>query len=752
MKRTGTSLLGMVLVLAAGVAVVTGGVSSARGADRYAWTNFVGQPGGWGNLDGTGSAARFCYPCGVAADSEGNVYVADTQNCTIRKVTPLGVVTTLAGLAGSSGSTDGTGSAARFKGPAGVAVDTAGYLYVADSGNHTIRKVTPAGVVTTLAGLAGARGSTDGTGSEARFWMPYGVAADGAGNVYVAEEGNSTIRKVAPTGEVTTVAGLARSLGSTDGTGSAARFNKPRGAAVDSAGNVYVADRENHTIRKVTPAGVVTTLAGSAGSNGAEDGTGGAARFYSPCGVAADSAGNVYVADSWNYAIRKVTPAGVVTTLAGQAGWSGSTDGTGSAARFYQPYGVATDSAGNVYVADTWNHTIRQVTPTGVVTTLAGLGPTQGSMDGTGSAARFDSPSGVAGDTAGNVYVADHDNHTIRKVTPTGVVTTLAGRAGSYGSTDGTGSAARFAYPYGVAVDSAGNVYVADNYNSTIRKVTPAGVVTTVAGLAIAYGSTDGTGSAARFWFPCGVAVDSSGDVYVADYYNQTVRKVTPAGEVTTVAGLARYEGSTDGTGSEARFYFPTGVASDSAGNAYVADTWNHTIRKLTPVGVVTTLAGLAGVVGSTDGAGGGARFWDPSAVAADSAGNVYVADTDNNTIRKVTPAGVVTTIGGAPGVIGGADGVGRSASFCGPLGIAVDVAGNLYVADSSNNRISKGTPVPAGDIDGDGHVDVSDLLMLVNSWGRAAGQAGFDARCDLDGDGRVGILDLLVVVNNWGA
>ncbi len=312
------------------------GVFSQAGP-AYAFTNFAGQPGGLGNADGTGSNARFYYPSGVAVDSAGNVYVADNANSTIRKVTPAGVVTTLAGSAGSSGTNDGVGSAARFSSPNGVAVDSAGNVYVADTGNQTIRKVTPAGVVTTLAGSPGQTGSSDGTGSSAKFSQPFGVAVDSAGNVYVADYYNDTIRKVTPAGVVTTLAGSPGQTGSSDGTGSNARFYYPRGVAVDSAGNVYVADYYNSTIRKVTPAGVVTTLAGSPRHAGSSDGTGSNARFFWPYGVAVDSAGNVYVADTGNSTIRKVTPAGVVTTLAGSPGQSGSSDGTGSNARFDHP-------------------------------------------------------------------------------------------------------------------------------------------------------------------------------------------------------------------------------------------------------------------------------------------------------------------------------------------------------------------------------------------------------------------------------
>ena len=612
-----------------------------------------------GHTDGTGAVARFFGPCSVAVDGAGNVYVADTLNHTIRKVTPAGVVTTLAGTAGMSGSADGTGAAARFSSPKGVAVDTAGNVYVADTSNYTIRKVTAAGVVITLAGTAGMRGSADGAGAAASFDPPSGVAVDGAGNVYVADAFSSTIRKVTGAGVVTTLAGTAYMRGSADGTGAAASFwleysSACSGVAVDSTGNIYVGDTNNSTIRKVTAAGVVTTLAGTARMPDHVDGTGAAARFNEPSGVAVDGAGNIYVADT-DDTIRKVTAAGVVTTLAGTAFRPGSTDGTGAAASFYGPSGVAVDSAGNFYIADATNDTIRKVTAAAVVTTLAG-NASIGSADGTGAAARFYGASGMAVDSAGNIYVADTFNSTIRKITAAGVVTTLAGATGMFGSTDGTGAAARFDFPSDVAVDSAGNVYVADPDNCTIRKVSAAGVVTTLAGTAGMSGSADGTGAAARFGFrsPSGVAVDSAGNVYVADTSNNTIRKVSAAGVVTTLAGTAGMRGSADGTGAAARFSFDFpfssagGVAVDSAGNIYVADTSNNTIRKVTPAGVTTTLAGTAGMSGSADGTGAAARFGLPSDVAVDGAGNVYVTDMMYSTIRKITPAGVTTTVDAA--------------------------------------------------------------------------------------------------------
>jgi sugar lactone lactonase YvrE len=297
-------------------------------------------------------------------------------------------------------------------------------------------------------------------------------------------------------------------------------------------------------------------------------------------------------------------------------------------------------------------------------------------------------------DPGGNVFVADHDNHTIRKIMPSGVVTTVAGAATLNGGTDNTGGAARFYYPFGLALDSATNLYVADSYNHTIRKMTPATVVTTVAGTAGVPGITDATGGAARFNYPTGVAVDSATNVYVADQGNHTIRMITPSGVVTTLAGSAGQNGSDNGFQNFARFTYPYGVAADAGGNVYVADTGNQMIRKILAGGFVTTLAGSAGFSGGADGNGASAQFSQPSALALDSAGNIYVADTFNSTIRKVTPGGDVTTLAGSAGQNGSTNGVGTAARFSYLSGIALDGAGRIVTGDTSNNRISKGPPL----------------------------------------------------------
>jgi hypothetical protein len=318
--------------------------------------------------------------------------------------------------------------------------------------------------VTSFAGRSSA-GLAGGVGTNALFYNPCGVAVDSVGNVFVADFSNSCIRKITSSRIVTILAGSGPA-GFADGTGSNAKFNYPQGVAVSSTGYVFVADTDNHRIRKITSSGVVTVLAGS-GVAGFADGLGTNAKFYAPMGVVVDSVNNVYVADYHTQRIRKITPSGAVSTLAG-SGSASFADGSGTLASFFWPSGVAVDSYDNIFVADSGNHRVRKVTSSGIVSTIAGSG-TAGFADNTGTLAMFSTPFGIAVDSSGIMYVSDKSNHRIRKITPSGVVTVLAG-SGVAGFADGLGTNAKFNYPIGISVDSSSNVFIAD-FNHQIRKI-----------------------------------------------------------------------------------------------------------------------------------------------------------------------------------------------------------------------------------------------------------------------------------------
>jgi sugar lactone lactonase YvrE len=456
----------------------------------------------------------------------------------------------------------------------------------------------------------------------------------------------------------------------------------------------------------------VAVLAGQIGGEGYADGPAAQARFWGPVALALDSAGNLYVAD-YN-AVRKVTPAGSVTTIVGSPRLCGDLSGPGAAARLCYPFALAADISGNIYVGDGLN-TVWRIDANAVMTAysttfnclsslavsdpLLYMGVSCGGVVGAvltlsttvpGTAATFASVSGsIAGlsfDMAQNIYVAS--GTTIQQVTSAAAVSTLAGTANMPGSADGTGAAARFGcvtYPVGpnyytgngavsIATLPSGTSYVADYCNNTIRKVTSAGAVTTIGGAAGAPGATDANGTNARFFGPAALVADPGGNVFVADYLNGSIRKITPAGDVTTYAGQSPHAGYTDGAAAQAAFRYPFGIAADAAGNLYVADTYNFVIRKITPAGIVSTLAGTPGVAGDVDATGSAAKFALPQGIAIDASGNLYVADNLNNCVRKVTPAGVVTTYAGGAGMSG--------PKFNEPTGVALDKNGNAYVTD----------------------------------------------------------------------
>lgn len=719
-------------------------------------------------------------PYAVVADAQENLYVTDQLNHVIRKITPAGYVTIFAG-SGAAGNLDGAGTSANFDTPKGIAIDKDGNLYIADQKNNNIRKISPAGVVTTLAGL-GTAGAVNGPAATATFNGPVGIAVAANGNVYVADAGNNRIRMIDVNGMVSTIAGEG-SLGGEDGVAIQASFYNPKGIAVNTNG-IFVADGSNK-IRMISN-GTVTTIAGGK-FPGSADGTGQAASFTDLYDIFSSN-GQLFVADGGNNAIRSAAPAGTVSTYVGNT--------AASLIRFplNYPTGLTVGPSGSMYIVDAANDRIVKVSINGVVQPLAltfapnSTGSTTGNQsireiavqvqstptittvfpdvtiaadencvgilpDYAAKAAYSTNCSvpvnvtqfpaagtvlGVNSNTKVTITVTDANGGTQNKSFTVGVIekgpfiTALPGplnfKLDANGhktiswtdvatvfscispspavklspatfdcstmgkqsvvvsaSTNGSFTASKpgnaaFYYPLGIATDPMGNFYIADSYNHRIRKMSPTGEVTTLAGSGEA-GSVDGVGTSASFLTPVALVLDAGGNLFVADQKMHRIRKVTPQGIVSTFAGDGKI-GSSNGLGTAASFSSPSGLAIDASGNLYVGDQGNNMIRKITPQGLVSTVAG----------GGPLPAFNQPCGVALDAAGNIYVGDTGNNRIRKIATDGTITTVAGAPAP-GKADGVGPEASFYNPIGLVVDALGNIFVTDQNNNKIRQISP-----------------------------------------------------------
>jgi uncharacterized protein (TIGR03437 family) len=639
------------------------------------------------------SASLGSAPQYIAADHAGNVFFAD-QNSVLRLDATSGILTLVAGngTPGFSGD-NGPATSAQLANPQGLAVDSAGNLYIADTNNQCIRKVAN-GVITTVAGN-GTPGYTgdNNPATSAQLYGPTAVAVDSAGNLYIADTNNQCIRKVA-NGVITTVAGNgARGSSGDNGPATSALLSNPYGLAVDAAGNLYIADSSNNRIREVS-GGMIATVAGNGAAGfGGDNGPATSAHLAYPQDLAVDSAGNLYIADTNNNRIRKVSN-GVIATLAGTAtyGFSGD-NGLATSAQLNNPYGVAVDPAGNLYIADTFNNRVRKVSNR-VITTVAGDGTVGFSGDnGPATSAQLADPWSVAVDSAGNLYIADYGNNRIRKVS-NGVIATVAGNGtrGSLGD-NGPATSAQFYGPAGLAVDSLGNLYIADYGNNRIRKVSN-GVIATVAGGGASLGD-NGPATSAQLALPYGIAVDSGGNLYVADWGNNRIRKVSN-GVIATVAGNGTRGFSGDnGLATAAQLANPQGIAVDSAGNLYIADFGNASIRKVSN-GIITTVAGNGTPGFSGDnGPATSAQLYLPYGVAVDSAGNLYIGDSGNNRIRKVSNGVIATVAGNGTFGFSGDNGPATSAQLANPYGIAIDSAGNLYIGDSGNSRIRVSAPLP---------------------------------------------------------
>ena len=728
------------------VTASTGVISTVAGNGNYLYLGDGGQA----------TAAGLHNPVGVAVDGSGNLYIADTSNNRIRKVAvSTGVISTVAGNGGGYYSGDGgQATAATLRLPSGVFVDGSGDIYLADTDNSRIRKVTAStGVISTVAGNV-STGDFSGDGSQATaagISRPGGVSLDGSGNIYIADTYNNRIRKVTvatPTPDFTIAASPASvsvvqgasSATSTITTmisgglnsvvalsaaglpaGATATFSPTSIASPGSGGStltlsttsatpagsytVMVTGTDGSLTRTsaitltvaspeftiaATPASVsaiqgadatstlTTTVFGAFSSAVTFSATGlplGATATFSPASIAAPGSGSstltltttsstltgsylvtvtgtgggITHTSTIDVTIRAASSSRVITTIAGDGTLSFSEDGgQATAAGLADPSGVAIDGSGNIYIADTSSNRIRKVSAeSGVISTVAGSHSTDGYSGDGGDAteAILGNPEDVAVDGSGNIYIADTNNHRIRKVTAsTGMISTVAGNGtGDYAGDGGDATAASLNSPLGVAVDGSGNIYIADMHNHRIRKVTAStGVISTVAGNGDStYSGDGGQASAASLYWPRGVAIDGSGNIYIADNGNSRIRKVTAStGVISTVAGNGTegYSGD-DGQATSASFYTLKGVAVDGSGDIYIVDDWNHRIRKVTvSTGVISTFAGNG--TGGYSGDGGQATeasLYHPGAVAIDGSGSIYIADRMNQRIRKVT-------------------------------------------------------------------------------------------------------------------
>ena len=689
------------------------GVTEAEERTGAEWIIDTIAGGGVGD-NRPGGEARLSRPSGVAVDSSGNIYIADYSNDRIRRVDSLGIITTIAGT-GNKGYSGDSGPAveAQLNGPSGVAVDGAGNVYIADAGNHRIRRVDAGGTISTIAGNGqGGYTGDGGPAFEAQLNVPAGVAVDNAGNVYIADLINNRIRRVDASGTITTVAGTGDGGYSGDGApANLAQLNNPIDLELDRAGNLYIADLMNNRIRRVDASGTITTVAGTGDEGYSGDGEAAdRATLDYPSAVAVDYSGNIYIADYYNDRIRRVDSLGIITTIAGtgNVGYSGD-GGPAVEAQLNRPDGVAVDETGNLYITDAGNDRVRRVNPGQTITTIAGIGETgYGGDGGLAIEAQLFHPSGIAVDGTGNLYIADTDNHRVRRVDTAGTITTIAGNGDEGYSGDGRLAVdAQLANPEGVALDGTGNLYITDRYNHRVRRVDPSGTITTVAGNGqFGYSGDGDLAVKAQLRDPWGVTVDGVGNLYIADSGNNCIRRVDAAGIITTVAGIADVYygyGGDGGLAVEAKLAGPEGVALDGAGNLYIADTRNHRVRRVDSAGIITTVAGNGKRGHSGDGPAVVARLEYPSGVAVDHAGNLYIADRNNHRIRRVDSTGNITTIAGT-GDLGyeGDGGPALEAWLGSPMDVAVDGSGSVYIADFYNHRIrvltrSSSLPSPSG-------------------------------------------------------
>jgi uncharacterized protein (TIGR03437 family) len=642
-------------------------------------------------------------------DSSGNIIFADTGNQVVSRLNSDGTLTVLAGngLLGFSGE-GGPALSASLSFPSDVVMDKAGNLYIYDSLNYRIRIVTPAGIISTYAG-AGVEGYTGdgGPATQAQIELEGKMAIDAAGNLYFTDGIDSVIRRITPQGIISTYAGNGQTAtapnNGNNGPATQASLGLVAGAlAVDSAGNLYLAEDYTDQIRKIAPNGIITTVAGS-GTAGYMDGPALSAEFDTPYGITIDAGGNLYVADTVNGVVRKVSPTGVVSTFAGTPvfGFSGD-GGPALLATFRIPEGVSVGGDGDLYIEDIGNFRIRAVYADGTIQTVAGDGQFESTPDGTPAAnATLLGPNFLSFDPSGRLLIADPGDFTVKRINSDGRIQTIAGLG-----IQGVGQGYQFAYggaavgtqlgtPRQAVADAEGNIYVSDDYAGVVYIITPDGNLNVYAGQVGVYqfGGDNIAATSSSFADPQGLALDGKGNLYISDPGDNRIRMVSSKGIITTFAGTGQSGSGYSGDGGpadQAMLYYPQGIAFDTKGDLIIADRGNNRLRMVAPGGIITTIAGN-GTSASTGNGGpaSAASLKDPYVVAADSTGDIYLIESTAETVRGISSEGIISLAAGNGQVgFGGDGGPAIQASFSQADGLAVDSSGNLYIADFNNNRV----------------------------------------------------------------
>lgn len=631
------------------------------------------------------TSASLAFPTGVARDAQGNIFVSDSYHCRIRMVDPSGVISTIAGtgICGYSGD-GGPAKSAQISDSFGIALDRDGNLLITDGSR--IRQITPSGIISTVAGNGTFGYSGDGgPATQASLAGPFGVFGDAAGNIYIADSGNYVIRKVNTKGIINTVAGNHTSGFSGDGgPATSASLSYVYDVVADGKGNFYIADINNERVRIVNSAGIINTYAGN-GLFG-NTGSGGPATSAAIGGVSGLllAGGKLFITAEDIWAVDLTTQ--VINVVAGNGNGGFNGDGnTALSTSFSNPVGIALDGAGGLLVVDSANARVRDIDSSHLVSTIAGGYLGDGGKATAASLNFSNYVAHIAFDPAGNLYIADNADCRVRKVSPTGLISTFAGTGiCGYSGDGGPAAAATLSAPQAVAVDGNGNVYIADSGNSVIRKVDAAGTITTFLTLLTA---SNGLVVGAR---ATALAVDGGGNLYASDG-TFAIWKITPSGSTTVIAGVL-YDVGYNGDGipaTQAWLFLPNGVAVDSDGNVYISDWLNNRIRKVDTSGIISTVAGdgTAGF-GGDGGSATSAMLLLPSDVAVDNHGNLYIADWDNLRVRMVNASGTIETLAGTGNFGFNGNNLPATQTNVFPFGLAFGPTGALYVADQGSFRV----------------------------------------------------------------